>query len=116
MYWNASSEFSTYTWRRGQGDYCWISDREGEKAEEVDGEYLLCFATSLSIEVRANADWLPIELKFNEKTERFEGEAGIGSRRPEVDYLVVMDMVCRKAPSRMITETSPSLAASTSPR
>jgi hypothetical protein len=94
VYWNDSSEFSTYTWRRGRGDYCWVSDGEGEKAEEVDGEYLLCYATSLSIEVRANADWLPIELEFNENTEMFEGQAGFGSRRLKVDYTVVMNMMC----------------------
>ncbi|KAM0646805.1 hypothetical protein ACHAO3_008398 [Verticillium nonalfalfae] len=94
LYWNDLSEFSTYTWRRGRGDYCWVSDEEGEKAEEIDGEYLLCYGTSMSIEVRANADWLPIELKFNEDTQMFEGQASFGKRRLEVDCSVVIEMMC----------------------
>lgn len=28
LYWNDSSGFSTYTWRRDRGDYCWVSDEE----------------------------------------------------------------------------------------
>jgi hypothetical protein len=48
----------------------------------------------MSIEVRANADWLPIELRFNEDTQMFEGQASFGSRRLEVDLSVVVDMMC----------------------
>ncbi|KAM9877578.1 hypothetical protein VDGL01_08314 [Verticillium dahliae] len=92
-YWNDSSEFSTYTWRRGRGGYCWVSDVGGEKGEEIDGEYLLCYGTSISIEVTANADWLPIELRFNDDTQMFEGQASLGKRRLGVDCSVVMDMM-----------------------
>lgn len=47
----------------------------------------------MSIEVRANADWLPIELQFNKDTQMFEGQASLGKRRLEVDCSVVMDMM-----------------------
>jgi hypothetical protein len=94
VYWNDSSGLSTYTWKRGRGHYCWVSDEKSEKDEEIPGEYLLCYATSMSIEVRANADWFPIELRYNEDTQRFEGQASFGRRRLEADCSVVMDMMC----------------------
>lgn len=94
VYWHDSSDFLTYTWRRGRGDYCWVSDEEEEREEQINREYLLCYAASMSIEVRANADWLLIMVRFNEETEMFEGQASFGKRRLEVGCSVVMDMMC----------------------
>jgi hypothetical protein len=93
VYWDESSDLCTYTWKRGRTGYCWVSDEERERGEEFCGESLLC-STSISIEVRANGDWLPIKLCFNEDTEMFEAQASFGRRRLEVDFSVVMHMMC----------------------
>ena len=93
VHWDETSERCAYTWRRGRGGRCWVSDDGVEERREVDGEFLMCCATDMSVEIRANADWLPIELRFNEDTQVFEGEARVGSRRLEVDDSVMMDMI-----------------------
>jgi hypothetical protein len=85
VYWNETPERCAYTWKRGRGGRCWVSD---------DREYLLCCATEMSIGIRTNADWLPIELRFNEDTQAFEGQTRVGSRRLEVDSSVIMDIIC----------------------
>jgi hypothetical protein len=48
----------------------------------------------MSVEIRANADWLPIEVQFNEEKQVFEGQASVGSQRLEVKDWVMMDMMC----------------------
>ncbi|KAL6411799.1 phospholipase [Ilyonectria robusta] len=53
--------------------------------EEVDGGFLLCYSSDLSIEVRANADWLPLVVRWNDETEVFEGMDNIDGRRLEVN-------------------------------
>ena len=55
VYWDDSSERCAYTWTRGRGGRCWVRDEELEDREEVDGKYL-----TMSVENRANADWLPL--------------------------------------------------------
>ncbi|KAK7420719.1 hypothetical protein QQZ08_010254 [Neonectria magnoliae] len=82
--WDDTSERCLYTWKRGRDGHCWARAAGGEAHEEVDGEYLLCRATTLSVELRANADWLPIEVRYNEDTQVFEGQASVGSQRLEV--------------------------------
>ena len=64
--------------------------RTDRKRRGADGEYLLCCAADVSVEIRANADWLPIELRFNGDTQALEGQA---SRRLEVEDTVMMSMV-----------------------
>jgi hypothetical protein len=64
--WDDTSERCLYTWKRGRGGHCWVGGDEGGEREEVDGEYLLCCATTTSVEIRANSDWLPIEVRYNE--------------------------------------------------
>ncbi|KAI2606647.1 hypothetical protein GGR54DRAFT_620594 [Hypoxylon sp. NC1633] len=55
-----------YTWKRGYGEQsgCWARRLEdNSRREEVEGEYLLCYAFDLlRVEVRANADWLLLTL------------------------------------------------------
>lgn len=53
----------------------------GGTREEVDGGYLLCFDSRISIEVRGNGDWLPIVLELNEKERVFEGSECIEGKR-----------------------------------
>ncbi|CRK25094.1 hypothetical protein BN1708_014139 [Verticillium longisporum] len=48
----------------------------------------------MSVEIRANADWLPIEVRFNGDKQVFEGQASVGSQRLEVKDSVMMDMMC----------------------
>lgn len=62
--------------------------------EEVDGEFLLSFSSNLAIEVRANADWLPLVMRWNGEAEVFEGIDDIDGRRLEVDDQVMVDMMC----------------------
>ncbi|KAL6406270.1 hypothetical protein AUP68_10441 [Ilyonectria robusta] len=94
MYWNDTSERCTYTWTRGRDGRCWVGGDEAGESEEVDGEVLLCCASALAIEVRANANWLPIEVRFNENRQIFEGQASFGKRRLEVAASVMMDLMC----------------------
>ncbi|KAK7408617.1 hypothetical protein QQX98_009219 [Neonectria punicea] len=95
IYWDDTSERCAYTWRRGRGGHCWVKDEELEldDREEVDGGYLLCYATNLSVEIRANADWLPIEVRLNKDTQVFEGMVSIGSCRLEIGDSVMIDMM-----------------------
>ncbi|KAK7420733.1 hypothetical protein QQZ08_010268 [Neonectria magnoliae] len=64
-----------YTWRRGRGGHggCWIRDHRAGIREEVDGEFLLCYSSDLAVEARANADWLPLVVRWNDEAEVFEG-------------------------------------------
>ncbi|KAI0423577.1 hypothetical protein F5Y09DRAFT_326997 [Xylaria sp. FL1042] len=71
-----------------------MRDLERCNREEVDGGYLLCYPSELFIEVRANADWLPLVVQWNEKAGVFEGLDGIDGRRLEVDAAVMIDVMC----------------------
>ncbi|KAH7363604.1 hypothetical protein B0T11DRAFT_318956 [Plectosphaerella cucumerina] len=73
--WDDMPERSVYTWKRGRGGYCWVGGVEGG--------------------IRANADWLPIEVRFNEEKQVFEGQASVGRYRLEVKDWVMIDMMCR---------------------
>ena len=48
----------------------------------------------MSVEIRANADWLPIEVRYSEDKQVFEGQASVGSQRLAVKDSVMMDMIC----------------------
>lgn len=67
-----------YLRMRKYGDrrHCWTTDIHGI-TEEVDGEYLLSFSTELALEVRANGDWLPLEVRWDEKSQQFKSVEGI---------------------------------------
>ncbi|KAI1861539.1 hypothetical protein JX265_009506 [Neoarthrinium moseri] len=79
------SECREYVWKRKRGaQSCWRS-KQGEHHEEVDGEYLLCFSDRLTIEIRANGDWLPIMVEFYKELDLFEGAQCVdGERRLQV--------------------------------
>ncbi|KAL9948560.1 hypothetical protein ACHAO5_001660 [Verticillium nonalfalfae] len=83
-----------YSWQRGRGGRCWVRDEGAGRRDEADGEYLLCFASDMSIDVRVNADWLPITMRFNARKDVFEGFESIGGRRLEVKDTVMMQLLC----------------------
>ncbi|KAK9423454.1 hypothetical protein SUNI508_14019 [Seiridium unicorne] len=58
-----------YLRMRKYGDrrHCWTTDIHGI-TEQVDGEYLLSFSSELALDVRANGDWLPLEVRWDEKS------------------------------------------------
>ncbi|CRK05686.1 hypothetical protein BN1723_001611 [Verticillium longisporum] len=88
------SESWAYSWQRGRGGRCWVRDEGAGRRDEVDGEFLLCFAADFSIDVRVNADWLPITMRFNSHKGVFEGFESIGGRRLEVEDRVMMQLMC----------------------
>ena len=81
-----------YTWQRGRSGRCWVRDLGVGRREEVDGEYLLCAASVLIVEVRANADWLPITVQWNGHA--FEGSERLGARTLQIEAEVMMEMLC----------------------
>lgn len=85
VYQNEILERCVYIWKCGCGGCCWVSD---------DREYLLCCVIEMFIGIRINVDWLLIELRFNEDIQVFEGQMRVGSCRFEVDFLVIMDIIC----------------------
>jgi len=48
----------------------------------------------MAIEIRANADWLSTEVRWNEDKNILEGLASVGRCRLEVEDSVIMDMMC----------------------
>ncbi|KAM9877570.1 hypothetical protein VDGL01_08306 [Verticillium dahliae] len=88
------SESWVYSWQRGRGARCWVREVGAGKREEVDGGYLMCFGSDLFIDIRVNADWLPIMVRFNHDKQAFEGFESIGGRTLEVEDMVIMQLMC----------------------
>lgn len=78
--------------KRGEERQCWKSAIDGQQ-EEVDGEYLLCFAADLSIEIRANADWLPLSVRWNHEAGVFEGTEGIDGKTLQIGDATMLDLM-----------------------
>lgn len=92
--WDGDSEVWEYAWQRGRdGRRCWVRDLGAGKREEVDGGYLLCYASSISIDIRANADWLPITVRWNDRKQVFEGLESIGCRTLTVEETAMLDVM-----------------------
>ncbi|KAH6646520.1 hypothetical protein BKA67DRAFT_662935 [Truncatella angustata] len=78
--------------KRGKRKQRWKSTFISQK-EEVDGEYLLTFSDVLSIEIRANADWLPIRVTWNDESGLFEGTEGINGKTLQVTDVVMINVM-----------------------
>ncbi|KAK8028105.1 hypothetical protein PG991_005161 [Apiospora marii] len=88
------SEPLAYIWRNGRSGHtgCWISS-SGHANERVDGAYLLFYAADLSVELRANGDWLPVTMRLNERTDKFEGMDALDGRMLEIDGTTMLDVM-----------------------
>ncbi|KAG7112290.1 hypothetical protein HYQ46_001514 [Verticillium longisporum] len=90
---DSGSESRVYSWQRGRGGRCWVRDEGAGRRDEEDGEYLLCFGSNISIDVRVNADWLPITVRLNVQKNVFEGFESIGGRRLDVKDTVMIQLM-----------------------
>ncbi|KAK7972396.1 hypothetical protein PG988_006530 [Apiospora saccharicola] len=84
-----------YIWRNGRNGHtgCWMSNaRHGN--EQIDGEHLLSYGAGLSVELRANGDWLPVTVQLNERTDRFEGTDVLDSKIYEIDGTTMLNVMC----------------------
>ncbi|KAI1382537.1 uncharacterized protein F4822DRAFT_435477 [Hypoxylon trugodes] len=84
-----------YTWDRRNGGSWKRKSESCHGCEHVEGEFLLCYAYDwLYIEVRANADWFPLTLRWSKKHKMFQGEGRIAGIRLQVQDMVMMDLIC----------------------
>ncbi|KAI2622579.1 hypothetical protein GGR54DRAFT_646880 [Hypoxylon sp. NC1633] len=89
-----------YTWRRGRGGKqgSWSRDLGGGDREEVSGEYLLSFSSdALSVVIRANADWLPLTVRWNDQADVFEGFDSLDGTKLQVEPSVMIYVMCGEA-------------------
>ncbi|KAK8859473.1 hypothetical protein PGQ11_010207 [Apiospora arundinis] len=84
-----------YIWQYGRGGDrgCWIR-KFGPESEKVDGEYLLSYGSDLCVQIRANGDWLPVTVQWNNETDTFEGLDTLDGKMFEVDEVNMMDAMC----------------------
>lgn len=84
-----------YIWRNGRSGHTgrWMSSaRHGN--EQVDGAHLLLYGADLSVELRANGDWLPVTVRLNERTDRFEGMDSLDGKIFEIDGTTMLNVMC----------------------
>ncbi|CAJ2505559.1 Uu.00g129530.m01.CDS01 [Anthostomella pinea] len=92
---DSPESFWEYTWKRANdGQKGWVRELGGGKKEIVDRGCLLCFSDRLSIEIRANSDWLPIMLQWDEEEGVFQGLEPIDGKTLRVAPETMIDMLC----------------------
>ena len=90
--WDDQSDTCMYTWKRGQSGRCWVTEAGRDTSGEVEGEYLLLAGSALTVEIRANFDWLPIKVQWN--GHGFEGCEEIDGKTLQIGAEEMIDMVC----------------------
>ncbi|CAM1508793.1 Fc.00g056410.m01.CDS01 [Cosmosporella sp. VM-42] len=93
LIWTTEGQNLEYKW--DSKEQCWVTDCDDDDIRKVDGEFLLAYSQDLAIQVRPNATWLPVVLRWAEKKNVFEGHDILDNdERFEVKSNVMYGMLC----------------------